>query len=179
MLDHDEVKLTWYIDWPNREVLFNVDNAFTDDTKWFSFGFSKRGELESSDLAFFVRRTDDDNDVDDEFVGIVDAYIGRDQRIYRDHQQNWELLRMDERSVAFKRKFDTCDAQDFPMHEGTMYLLWSRGIEQLEFPMSYNRNNETATRDKREVHKHSHDASNDGVVMAQLLRADKLEIPER
>lgn len=31
-------------------------------------------------------------------------------------QQDCELLRIEENSVAFKRKIDTCDPQDFKMH---------------------------------------------------------------
>lgn len=49
------MKLTWYIDWPKKEILFNVDDAFTDDNDWFSFGFSKRGQIEGSDVCFFVK----------------------------------------------------------------------------------------------------------------------------
>lgn len=60
LLDHQNVKLTWYIDWPKKEVLFNVDDAFTDETDWFSFGFSKRGEIEGSDVCYFVRNIFDD-----------------------------------------------------------------------------------------------------------------------
>lgn len=74
--------------------------------------------------------------------------------------------------------------------EGTMYLLWSRGSEALNFPMDYDVNGTTTTaasyRPKREAHSsHPHLHSphrigiNDGLVMAQLLRADKLVIPER
>lgn len=61
LLDHEEIKLTWYIDWPKKEVLFNVDEAFQEHTKWFSFGFSQRGELEKSDICFFVRHQSDDD----------------------------------------------------------------------------------------------------------------------
>lgn len=50
-----------------------------------------------------------------------DAYIGADHKIYRDLQQDCELLRIDDRSVAFKRKFDTCDPQDFRMHVSKIY----------------------------------------------------------
>lgn len=63
-----------------------------------------------------------------------------------------------------------------------MYILWSRGSEILNFPMDYETNT-TAHRHKREGHSHSHSphrtGANDGLVMAQLLRADKLVIPER
>lgn len=70
--------------------------------------------------------------------------------------------------------------------EGTMYILWSRGSEILNFPMDYETNTTsiaTAHRHKREGHSHSQSphriGANDGLVMAQLLRADKLVIPER
>lgn len=61
-----------------------------------------------------------------------------------------------------------------------MYILWSRGSEILNFPMDYEING-TSQRHKREGHSHSPHRSgvNDGLVMAQLLRADKLVIPER
>lgn len=54
-----------------------------------------------------------------------------------------------------------------------MYILWSRGSEPLEFPM--NIENPAGSRKKRESHAHG----SDGTIMAQLLRADKLEIPEK
>lgn len=134
LLDHTEVKLTWFIDWAKKEVLFNVDEAFTPETEWFSFGFSKRGKSEGSDICFFVRSFYDEayneaivrrNNFHHKIVSFSftliylifqDAYIGNDRKIYKDLQQDCELLRIDERSVAFKRKFDTCDPQDFPMH---------------------------------------------------------------
>lgn len=61
LLDHHSMKLTWYIDWPKKEVLFNVDEAFTDDTDWFSFGFSKRGQIEGSDVCYFVKSIYDES----------------------------------------------------------------------------------------------------------------------
>lgn len=61
LLDHKEVKLTWVVDWAKKEVLFNVDHAFTKDSKWFSFGFSKRGELPGSDICFFSREPDEND----------------------------------------------------------------------------------------------------------------------
>lgn len=67
-----------------------------------------------------------------------------------------------------------------------MYIIWSRGSDRLIFPMDYNVN-ETSHRHKREenTHVHSHSGSpvrtgiNDGLVMTQLLRADKIVVPER
>lgn len=62
-----------------------------------------------------------------------------------------------------------------------MYILWSRGAEILNFPMDYEVNGTSSHRNKREGHSHSphRNGPNDGLVMAQLLRADKLVIPER
>lgn len=63
-----------------------------------------------------------------------------------------------------------------------MYILWSRGSQTLNFPMDYEINGTSSHRHKREQHSHSHSPHrtgiNDGLVMAQLLRADKLIIPE-
>jgi hypothetical protein len=57
-LDHDRLKLNWLIDWNNREVLFYVQNAFDTGNKWFSLGFSSRGNFEKSDFCFFLREND-------------------------------------------------------------------------------------------------------------------------
>lgn len=38
--------------------MFNVDNAFSARNKWFSFGFSKRGDMEQSDICFFSKEND-------------------------------------------------------------------------------------------------------------------------
>ena len=65
------MKLTWYIDWPKKEVLFNVDEAFTDDTDWFAFGFSKRGQIEGSDVCYFVKSIYDES-YNEAIVSIVD-----------------------------------------------------------------------------------------------------------
>lgn len=58
LLDHHKIKLSWLIDWNKKEVMFNVDNAFSAKNKWFSFGFSKRGEIEHSDICFFTKEND-------------------------------------------------------------------------------------------------------------------------
>lgn len=62
-----------------------------------------------------------------------------------------------------------------------MYLIWSRGSDILNFPMNYEIN-ETSHHSEHEAHNlHSphRNGDNDGLLMAQLLRADKLVIPER
>lgn len=62
-----------------------------------------------------------------------------------------------------------------------MYILWSRGSTDLNFPLEIPSNG-SQRRAKREASTHTHGGDsdiNDGMVMAQLLRADKLEIPEK
>lgn len=67
-----------------------------------------------------------------------------------------------------------------------MYILWARGSDPLVFPMNYDNVNKTSSHPHNPPHKrqgHSHSPhrtnENEGLVMAQLLRADKLTIPER
>lgn len=61
-----------------------------------------------------------------------------------------------------------------------MYILWSRGFDDVNFPMPISTNS-TVQRAKRSAHSHGFqsDEVNDGMVMAQLLRPDNLEIPEK
>lgn len=67
--------------------------------------------------------------------------------------------------IAFRRKFDTCDENDFPFHEGTMFIYWMRGVEPLEFDDKF------AAPDVPE--------SDCGMTHLQLLRADSIRIPEK
>jgi len=84
-----------------------------------------------------------------------------------DKQQDCDVFHFDEQSIAFKRKFDTCDPKDFPIHDGTMYLLWALGDEEFKFNYDgYIRTPEIEYKNK-------------GMEMAQLLRADHIDIPEK
>lgn len=159
-LDHDRVKLSWLVDWSSQEVLFHIANAFEDDYNWFSFGFSKRGEFERSDLCIFEWQ-------DDFFHTAIDAYTSDDgQTIFFDEQQDCKLMRMDDNSIAFKRKFDTCDPRDLVMHEGTMYLLWARGQNKLLLDGSH-------------IPKPNVTHGDEGMQMVQVLRADSIDVPEK
>ncbi|XP_037025941.1 tyramine beta-hydroxylase [Bradysia coprophila] len=174
LLDHKKIKLSWLIDWNKQEVMFNVDNAFSAKNKWFSFGFSKRGDMEQSDLCLFTK----ENDI---FDVAVDAYVGDDGNIYKDVQQDCHVLRMDDKSVAFKRKFSTCDPQDFDFHEGTMYVLWSQTNDTVNFSQNSEATPQTSIMKENfsTQHRKSSSLNTSGMVMGQLLRADKLEIPEK
>lgn len=69
--------------------------------------------------------------------------------------------------MAFKKKFDTCDPHDLKMHEGTMYVLWARGEDELDL----DRSSYIATPNTT--------AKDNGMQMVQILRADAIDIPER
>lgn len=96
-----------------------------------------------------------------------DARSSDDGReIIIDRQQDCiTIARSSEDEIAFRRKFDTCDENDFPFHEGTMFIYWMRGEEPLEF------DNKFPTPDVPE--------SDSGMTHLQLLRADSLNIPEK
>lgn len=62
-----------------------------------------------------------------------------------------------------------------------MYVIWARGYEDISLPMDiWTRSTHRNKRDDHSQHSsHSADTENTGIVMVQLLRADKLKIPER
>lgn len=96
-----------------------------------------------------------------------DARSSDDGReIIIDRQQDCiNIARTEKDEIAFRRKFDTCDENDFPFHEGTMFIYWMRGEEPLEFADKF------PTPDM--------DESNFGMSHLQLLRADSIRIPEK
>lgn len=67
--------------------------------------------------------------------------------------------------ISFKRKFDTCDENDFPFHDGTMYIFWMRGREPLPLHLNFK---------KPKLLKSDH-----GVSSLQLLHDDSYSIPEK
>lgn len=88
------------------------------------------------------------------------------QEIIIDRQQDCiSIARTDKDEIAFRRKFDTCDENDFPFHEGTMFVYWMRGEEPLAFDDTF------PTPDL--------DESNFGMAHLQLLRADAIKLPEK
>lgn len=83
-----------------------------------------------------------------------------------DRQQDCiSIARSNKDEIAFRRQFDTCDEDDFPFHEGTMFIYWMRGEEPLEFDDNF------PTPDMEE--------SDFGMTPLQLLRADSIKIPEK
>uniref|UniRef100_A0AAG5DPF1 DOMON domain-containing protein n=1 Tax=Anopheles atroparvus TaxID=41427 RepID=A0AAG5DPF1_ANOAO len=159
-LAHGSLKLAWMIDWYKREVLFHVKNTFASGHyQTFAIGFSARGQLTRTDLCVFSLSHG-------LYQQVHDSYTSRDfGRLFVDTLQNCDVMRMNENSIAFRRKFDTCDPQDVPFHAGTMYVVWWRSTELLD--LSHNWTELPIVSEQ-----------NYGVIPVQLLRADSIGIPE-
>ncbi|CAO1392504.1 unnamed protein product [Diamesa serratosioi] len=160
----DDVKLTWMVDWADKEVFFQLKNAINEKYNWFAVGFSRRGDFPRTDFCIFQKQHD--NDLID--IINVDAWSSEDgKEIIIDHQQDCvNIARSKEDGIAFRRKFDTCDTEDFPFHEGTMFIYWMRGIELLDLDSSGFEVPDVAEIDM-------------GMTHVQILRADSLQIPEK
>jgi hypothetical protein len=88
------------------------------------------------------------------------------QDILIDRQQDCIFISHSSKDeIAFRRNFDTCDEDDFPFHEGTMFIYWMRGEDELNFD------------DDFEVP--DIPDSDSGMTHLQLLRADVITIPEK
>uniref|UniRef100_A0A182RVP1 DOMON domain-containing protein n=1 Tax=Anopheles funestus TaxID=62324 RepID=A0A182RVP1_ANOFN len=159
-LNHHLTKLLWMVDWRENEVYFHINNSFEHGKfPTFGIGFSQRGELSRTDFCVF-------SSVHNLYHQVYDTYTSRDNKhLFMDTLQNCDVIYMDDNSVAFRRKFDTCDPQDVVFHTGTMYLVWWRTDTPLEW-----KNDFTVMPNAS--------LQNQGVLPVQLLRADKIRIQE-
>lgn len=57
----EKVKLTWLVDWSERNVFFHVKNGLIKHYRWFAIGFSRRGEFPRTDFCFFQRNNEKTN----------------------------------------------------------------------------------------------------------------------
>lgn len=115
------------VDWYKQEVLFHLQNAFNEKHRWFYLGFSKRGGMGDADICFFENQNG--------FFNIVtDTYTSPDGKfVQKDYQQDCELFKMDEYTLAFKRKFDTCDPLDLRMHVSLYVNIYAYILHCCEF----------------------------------------------
>lgn len=54
----EQVKLTWMVDWPEKNVFFQVKNGISERYSWFAIGFSRRGEFPRTDFCIFQRESE-------------------------------------------------------------------------------------------------------------------------
>lgn len=49
----EQTKLTWMVDWPEKNIFFQVKNGINEKYSWFAIGFSRRGEFPRTDFCIF------------------------------------------------------------------------------------------------------------------------------
>ncbi|XP_072948838.1 tyramine beta-hydroxylase isoform X2 [Epargyreus clarus] len=122
-----DLLLKWRVDYSIRKINFQLilsDKA--PAINWFALGFSDRGDLQYSDICLIWT----DYKGKDHFE---DTHADSDGKLIRDHKQDCEEFHLDieTRSITFSRYFDTCDKNDYVIEDGTIHIVWARGIDKL------------------------------------------------
>ncbi|XP_044728574.1 tyramine beta-hydroxylase [Chrysoperla carnea] len=122
-----KVKLYWKIDYPNKELQFEI-HYYKNFAKWFAFGFSSYGELAPADYCVLWTYWNDT-------VVLEDTYADFHGILHRDIQQDCADFKLVATNkivkFSFKRKFSTCDLSDFKIEDGTVHLVWVSGTNKL------------------------------------------------
>lgn len=69
----EKVKLTWMVDWPEKNVFFQVKNGINDKYSWFAVGFSRRGDFPLTDFCIFQR--DEGERIDTNIVSYKSTFL--------------------------------------------------------------------------------------------------------
>ncbi|KAK4873371.1 hypothetical protein RN001_015400 [Aquatica leii] len=126
-LDEDSlITLAWSLDYSKEVVTFEVH--LPNDFGWFAIGFSDRGEIFPADYCVLWynwkgRLKFQDAYADDSGVLQVDNH--QDCLDFR-----W-LQRKNVTKFTYMREFDTCDANDYVIEDGTTHIVWTRGHNRL------------------------------------------------
>ncbi|XP_046966055.1 tyramine beta-hydroxylase [Vanessa cardui] len=122
-----ELTLKWRVNYNVRKIRFSLNfNEKAPSINWFALGFSDRGDLENSDVCLVWTN----------YIGrdyFEDMHADENGKLIRDTHQNCEDFHVDRetRSVTFERYFDTCDKDDYVIEDGTVHVIWARGIDKL------------------------------------------------
>ncbi|CAH2048725.1 unnamed protein product, partial [Iphiclides podalirius] len=119
--------LKWKVDYLSRKIHFQlIISERAPEVNWFALGFSDRGNLEYSDVCLVWT----DYKGRDHFE---DMHADSDGKLTPDNQQDCESFYFDgeRRSVFFERYFDTCDDDDYIIDDGTVHVVWARGVDKL------------------------------------------------
>ncbi|XP_060803307.1 tyramine beta-hydroxylase [Amyelois transitella] len=122
-----ELLLKWKVDYSLRKIQFEL--SLTEKAppfNWFAIGFSDRGGLENADVCLLWT----DYKGNDHFE---DMHSDKSGNLARDEKQNCEGFYLDStsRSIIFERDFDTCDPDDYVIEDGTVHMVWARGVDKL------------------------------------------------
>nr|AKL78855.1 tyramine beta hydroxylase [Chilo suppressalis] len=122
-----ELLLKWRVDYSIRRIQFEIVlSRKAPEFDWFALGFSDRGELKNSDVCLLWT----DYKGRDHFE---DMHADAHGKLFRDRQQDCERFHLNSqsRSIVFERSFDTCDKDDYVIEDGTVHVVWARGLDKL------------------------------------------------
>ncbi|KAF5286084.1 hypothetical protein FQA39_LY16430 [Lamprigera yunnana] len=126
-LDEDGlITLGWSLDYSRKVVTFEVH--VPSELGWFAIGFSDRGELSPGDYCVLWYNWKGK-------LYFQDAHTENDGVIVVDQHQDCLNFRWKKRNNVIKfsytRAFDSCDANDYIIDEGTTHIVWSKGNHRL------------------------------------------------
>ncbi|KAK2561145.1 DBH-like monooxygenase protein 1-like protein [Acropora cervicornis] len=119
-LDEDQsVKLYWNVTTTDKEIFFTVE---AKTTGWIGFGISSgQGKMQGADIVIGW--------VKDGVPYFQDRHADGHFMPKTDSQQDYELISLTEENgktvMKFKRKFDTCDADDNKIEPGTTKVIYA------------------------------------------------------
>ncbi|KAF5288049.1 hypothetical protein FQR65_LT12099 [Abscondita terminalis] len=120
------ISLAWSLDYGKEVVTFEVH--LPSEFGWFAIGFSDRGEEFPADYCVLW------NDWKGH-LRFQDAYADDEGVLKVDALQNCLGFRWKRRGnltkFTYRRKFDTCDANDYIIEDGTTHIVWARGSNRL------------------------------------------------
>lgn len=113
--------LEWLVDWNNSRVNFTVH---VRTQGYVGLGLALDSKMEGADIV--IGGVLQNGEI---YFGDYHA-VGNQQPVL-DERQDWTLHSATETnnltSLSFSRSFDTCDLQDIPIGDDTIYLLWAFG----------------------------------------------------
>nr|CAH7713214.1 unnamed protein product [Callosobruchus chinensis] len=153
--EDNSIRLYWQLDYSSDTVTFEVH--IPSGYGWFALGLSDRGDWFPADYCILWADVDGIESFDD-------AYADKRGVIHLDRQQDCRKFKIkSSRNIVkftYRRKFDTCDDNDYVIEDGTTHIVWSRGKHKLYQLKGLN------------ISSSSHDK---GMVRVQLLKNTQVE----
>ncbi|XP_074654945.1 dopamine beta-hydroxylase-like isoform X2 [Tubulanus polymorphus] len=129
-----KLHLFWDIS-PKTEDIFFLVKAKLEEGEWLGIGFSDYGEKENADLVIFYKTSF-------KKLELVDTFTDNKGVVHVDKHQDYQLLGQkttkDVTKLTFKRKFNTCDKQDYKIDNGTTHVIYFIGRTPIVSPRGQN-----------------------------------------
>ncbi|CAH1968308.1 unnamed protein product [Acanthoscelides obtectus] len=124
--EDNSIRLYWQLDYSSETVTFEVH--IPAGYGWFALGFSDRGDPFPADYCVLWENVNG-------IVSFDDAYADNRGVLHLDKQQDCRKFKIKTSSnfvkYTYRRKFDTCDNNDYVVEDGTTHIVWSRGKHKL------------------------------------------------